>query len=351
MNNHLNTLLQSLRENFNLDDEEELEEASNSTDAYAGGEGPQRTPFAFGGSEKQRKRKFAKKSAAYSENAADTNKWFVKVEGIYKQIESRISEITGEPIEEEIQFVQAIDVRQMATILRTILKEFNLQIFSRGKADRQPGSSRIGLRFNLTGPGMNEAGLIQASNAVRNELTQYSNVSSVNLRYGKTASGVYPYLVIYLRRIGRNESVVREDANSTTALDGGGSSISVQASGPDVFQDKEDRKKSRRQTLDKVETIPGEEFEEQNENNLLNEISYQNYRSDETVSPKQKINQTIKEINSKLSEVEKMIGHSQKFKNEIGADNGVFYKDTIARFQKISERLLRISAKIREYNS
>lgn len=83
----------------------------------------------------------------------------------------------------------------------------------------------------------------------------------------------------------------------------------------------------------------------------LNELNYQDYKSDDSQTSRQKINSSIKEINKRLSEVEQMIHHSQKFKNEIGADSGVFYSDTVKRFQKISERLMRISSKIREFNT
>jgi tetrahydromethanopterin S-methyltransferase subunit G len=83
----------------------------------------------------------------------------------------------------------------------------------------------------------------------------------------------------------------------------------------------------------------------------INELNYQEFKTDDSQTSRQKINSSIKEINSKLSEVERMIAHSQKFKNEIGADSGVFYKDTINKFQKISERLMRISSKIREFNT
>lgn len=83
----------------------------------------------------------------------------------------------------------------------------------------------------------------------------------------------------------------------------------------------------------------------------LNELNYQEFKADNSQTSRQKINSSIKEINVKLSEVEKMIQHSQKFKNEIGADSGVFYADTVRKFQKISERLMRISSKIREFNT
>lgn len=83
----------------------------------------------------------------------------------------------------------------------------------------------------------------------------------------------------------------------------------------------------------------------------LNELNYQEFKADDSQTSRQKINSSIKEINKRLSEVEQMIHHSQKFKNEVGADSGIFYADTVKRFQKISERLMRISSKIREFNT
>lgn len=88
-----------------------------------------------------------------------------------------------------------------------------------------------------------------------------------------------------------------------------------------------------------------------NSRKRIAEINYKDYRTDETQTPRQKINSTIKEINRRLAEVEQMVHHSSKFKTEIGADSGVFYSDTIRKFQKISERLSRLQSKIREFNS
>ena len=99
-----------------------------------------------------------------------------------------------------------------------------------------------------------------------------------------------------------------------------------------------------------AESIAAVDFEV-NKNKNISELAYPDFKSDDTKTDRQKINLNIKEINRKLSEVEQMIRHSQKFKNEIGADSGVFYKDTFNRFQKISERLMRISSKIREFNT
>ena len=176
MNGHLTSMLNRLKESMNIEDEDELGEASNNTDAYAGGEGPQKTPFAFSSnSQKQQQRKFASDSASYNTPVEKTNRFFVKMESFYKRIEDQ---------------VQRID-----------------------------------------------------------------------------------------------------------------------------------------------------------------EISYDEYRVEAQEGPKQKINQTIKEVDSKLREIEKMLVHSFKYKNEIQANDSIFYKDTIRKFNKIQERLLKLGTKIREFGT
>ena len=80
----------------------------------------------------------------------------------------------------------------------------------------------------------------------------------------------------------------------------------------------------------------------------LNELSYSDFRNDDSLSERQKINTNILEIGKKLREVEQMVNHASKLKLESGADQSVFWKGTISKFTKINERLLRLSSKIRE---
>jgi len=70
MNTHIKQLLKSINETRFLeeDDEEIEEELGNTTSAYAGGEGPQRTPYAFGKSDSEKRKKFGRPSAAYSKS-------------------------------------------------------------------------------------------------------------------------------------------------------------------------------------------------------------------------------------------------------------------------------------------
>lgn len=80
----------------------------------------------------------------------------------------------------------------------------------------------------------------------------------------------------------------------------------------------------------------------------LTELNYKEYKTDDSKTERQKINDNIMEINRKLREVEQMINHANRLKVESGADNTVYWKGTLGRFLKIKERLNRLSTKIVE---
>jgi hypothetical protein len=81
----------------------------------------------------------------------------------------------------------------------------------------------------------------------------------------------------------------------------------------------------------------------------LSEIKYKEFATDPAMSPKQKINMSIKEVNRLMYEIEGTVNRVSKLKTETGIDD-VFWKSTRDRFMKISERMLRIGNKIRELN-
>ena len=80
----------------------------------------------------------------------------------------------------------------------------------------------------------------------------------------------------------------------------------------------------------------------------LIEATYRAYRKDESMSNKKKVNLAIKEINRKLYEVEKLVNQNTKLKTEMGIDQGQFWESTKVRFGKISERMLKITRKIKD---
>lgn len=83
----------------------------------------------------------------------------------------------------------------------------------------------------------------------------------------------------------------------------------------------------------------------------LNEISYKEYKSDSTMSSKQKVNKAIHEVNRKMFEIESIIRRNLKLKQEMKVNNSEFWKSTQGKMYKISERLIRIAGQLKELNS
>tara|TARA_A100001201_G_scaffold69666_1_gene64248 strand:- start:2098 stop:2526 length:429 start_codon:yes stop_codon:yes gene_type:complete len=82
---------------------------------------------------------------------------------------------------------------------------------------------------------------------------------------------------------------------------------------------------------------------------FLNEISYNEYKKDKTLSSKQKVNKAIKEVASKLYKMERIINQNIKLKTEEGIDNKQYWKSTRKNLYKISERMMRIGEKLRKF--
>ena len=81
---------------------------------------------------------------------------------------------------------------------------------------------------------------------------------------------------------------------------------------------------------------------------VIGEMNYRQYSKNETGSPQLKINKAIKEINRKIYEVEHLVNQNIKLKTEMGVSSNTYWKKTRNNFSKISERLNRISLKIKQ---
>jgi len=82
----------------------------------------------------------------------------------------------------------------------------------------------------------------------------------------------------------------------------------------------------------------------------LHEVSYPEYRDDEKVSQKNKVNNSIKEINRKLFEIERIAKQNVRLKTETGVASDKYWKSTKTKLIKIAERMIRVSKMIRELN-
>ena len=106
-------------------------------------------------------------------------------------------------------------------------------------------------------------------------------------------------------------------------------------------------KKVKKESKDVKES----QFKRMSREMFINEISYNDYRKDPIATPKQKINQSIKYISKGLQEIEKVVNHNVRLKQEMGVDNGIYWKSSRENLTKISERLLRVSQQLKELAS
>ncbi len=147
-----------------------------------------------------------------------------------------------------------------------------------------------------------------------------------------------------------------EEANVTGNLDGGEGPVKT----PHAFsksKDEEDldddhievlgMKKSKENHMNtkKLESL------ERKLENKINEISYKEYKKDENRKQHQKINHSIKEINSMMFKLERIVNQNTKLKTESGVHNGQYWKSTQKRFGKISERMLKVARSLKELSS
>ena len=144
-----------------------------------------------------------------------------------------------------------------------------------------------------------------------------------------------------------------EEANVTANMDGGDGPVKTpNAFAKDDDEDKLDtdhievlgytKSKKSKKNIKTMESL---------ENKLeakINEISYKEYKKDDTRKDYQKVNDSIKKINRMMFEMERIVNQNTKLKTETGVHAGQYWKSTTKRFGKISERLLKVAHKLKE---
>ena len=78
----------------------------------------------------------------------------------------------------------------------------------------------------------------------------------------------------------------------------------------------------------------------------VNEGKYHDYRNDESLTAKQKIGYSMREVRDKLNELDKLVKMNVRLKNEIGVDSKTYWKRTHGAMKKISERLVKLARKV-----
>ena len=81
-------------------------------------------------------------------------------------------------------------------------------------------------------------------------------------------------------------------------------------------------------------------------NESINEGKYHDYRNDESMTPKQKIGQSMREVRDGLNHLEKLVKMNVRLKNELKVDSDSYWKNTHRALHKISERLVKLANKV-----
>ena len=78
----------------------------------------------------------------------------------------------------------------------------------------------------------------------------------------------------------------------------------------------------------------------------ISEGKYHDYRNDVTLTAKQKIGRSMREVRDSLYQLEGLVKMNVKLKNELNVDSRSYWKNTHKALHKISERLVKLANKV-----
>ena len=78
----------------------------------------------------------------------------------------------------------------------------------------------------------------------------------------------------------------------------------------------------------------------------VNEGKYHEYRNDDTMTPKQKIGRSMREVRDGLNSLEQLVKMNVKLKNELNVNSQSYWKNTHKALHKISERLVKLANRV-----
>ena len=138
--------------------------------------------------------------------------------------------------------------------------------------------------------------------------------------------------------IGVNDRIVVEDDLEEMNTTGGVPGYQT----PYAFSTKAQAKKKKKMKYESVQKAMDKKYEA-----LIESYSKFAMGNGPKTSPAKTVNNTIKEVAKKLQEIETFINYTNKLKNESGMTRAEYGKSTQTALNKISERLLKISERIR----
>lgn len=81
----------------------------------------------------------------------------------------------------------------------------------------------------------------------------------------------------------------------------------------------------------------------------LSEALYKDYKEDCSATPRKKVNESIRKINSHLFQIERIIHQNLKLKQESGITDEHYWDSTKANLRKINEKLGRVNNTIKRF--
>jgi C4-type Zn-finger protein len=90
-------------------------------------------------------------------------------------------------------------------------------------------------------------------------------------------------------------------------------------------------------------------FKSMSKQMYLAEAKYCDYKQDESLSQRQKVNRSIKEVNGKLFRIERIIDQNIKLKTESGIDESKYWESTKINLMKIEGKMKRLAEKLRRF--
>ena len=78
----------------------------------------------------------------------------------------------------------------------------------------------------------------------------------------------------------------------------------------------------------------------------ISEGKYHHYRNDDTLTAKQKIGRSMREVRDSLNGLERLVKMNVRLKNELNVDSRSYWKNTHKALHKISERLVKLANKV-----
>ena len=80
--------------------------------------------------------------------------------------------------------------------------------------------------------------------------------------------------------------------------------------------------------------------------NVVKEGKYHDYRNDDTLTPKQKIGRSMREVRDNLLNLEGLVKMNIRLKNELNVDSRSYWKNTHKALNNIRERLVKLANKV-----